>query len=301
MTPMSNNLRNAQDDLIRRRPNGHGRTTPIAAMIPEAIKATPAVPETTPPAPTRVYQVKPLDAFTYDHLPNPEHKARLRLSLDKARAWLAAAPSQSGLSFVLTGSVGTGKTTIAENLMEPFKRTVGIVPEPADMAYLDGLRRSWAAATDPDRRVWLAQEISEYERMLTPRLLSGGVLLEATALMRLVADQSPLSYALDRYDVIVVDDVGREDFSTATYTPSVEDTRPVRQNRYGRFLDYCYRAHKHVIITSNTPLNDGGGVNAAFVDIFGDRGFDRLYQMAKGYMVDMTGLPSYRPYAVEGV
>jgi hypothetical protein len=72
--------------------------------------------------------------------------------------------------------------------------------------------------------------------------------------------------------------------------------QPVRHNRYGRFFEYCSRANKHVIITSNVPLLAGGDVNPQFIDIFGSKGWSRLLQMAGGYMVDLSGLPDYRPY-----
>lgn len=233
--------------------------------------------EPAPPAPVRTYQVTPLADFRLDHLAGAQ-RARLQHTLDKARAWLDAYPSQPGLSFVLAGPVGVGKTTIAENLMQAFREAV--VP------------------VDADGRNDLGIE---------PTVVLNGRLLEATRLIGLLGDNTPLDGAFGRAQVVVIDDAGEEDIPFTSEREHANHTsfRRVRQKRYGRFLDYCYRHGKHVLVTSMIPLLiDQGGqkaINPEFVDIFGQKAFSRLYQMARGYMCDLSGLPDYRPFMVEGI
>ncbi|MCB8944544.1 MAG: hypothetical protein H6658_12410 [Ardenticatenaceae bacterium] len=214
--------------------------------------------------PIRGFQAISLDQFRFDHLTTEEQVDRLRNALEKARDWNTACRQQPGLSFCITGGVGTGKTTIAYNLMQPF--TEQVFPE--------GL---------PDVQ-------SEYLK---------GRLFEATELMKILDDDLPISHHFKHYEIIVVDDVGTEEIPFATERN--ETTK--RQNRYGRFFDYCYKTKKHLVVTSNVPLitqtSNGYEIDSAFMEILGEKALDRLYQMGKGYMCDLTGLPSYRRYIVK--
>lgn len=299
------NVINAQSDLQRRRGNGNGRLAPIGKIQVQVSPGVNWVEAPPLPPPVRTYERTALDGFTFAHLKTEEQRERLQGALDKARGWLAVCQQQPGVSFLITGPVGTGKTTIADNLMRPFRHTVGALLDEGDRLYVARLRQQCDRVADDTLRQQIQQAIADFERFMQPQEMVRGRLLGATELMRVTADQVPLSHSFGRCDVIIVDDAGREDFSTPTYTPSDEASRLVRHNRYGRFVDFCYNAKKHVLVTSNTPLlasgGDQSGINPAFIDIFGEVAFDRLYQMSKGFMVDLSGLPSYRPYAVAGV
>lgn len=289
-------LHNAQQDLQQRqRPNGM-----------RAIGQIKYAPGTVPDhkldgdTPSRTFRLTPLEAFQYDHLQTPEQREKLHRAVQKARGWLNCYQQQPGLSMVLCGPVGVGKTTIAENLMQVFRTETMVSQADEDVTYRALLEGAIASLPEGDPRLVQIQAMigqpapDDAERVAVSVL--NGRLLDATELMRLVGDQQPLGLVLGRERVIVVDDAGTEDFSTPTYTPSEESVRPVRHNRYGRFFEYCSRAGKHVIVTSMTPLLAGEEVNPAFIDIFGSKGFSRLLQMAGGYMVDLSGLPDYRPY-----
>ena len=216
--------------------------------------------------PIRGFQAVSLDQFRFDHLETTEQVDRLKYALERARDWIAVCCQQPGLSFCITGGVGTGKTTIAYNLMRPF----------IEQIFPEGL---------PNVQ-------SEYLK---------GRLFEATELMKILDDDLPMSHHFNRYEIIVVDDVGTEEIPFATdRNESIK-----RQLRYGRFFDYCYKANKHVVITSNVPLilqtANGYEIDSAFVEVLGDKALDRLYQMGKGYMCDLKGLPSYRRYIVNDI
>jgi hypothetical protein len=119
--------------------------------------------------------------------------------------------------------------------------------------------------------------------------------------MKILSDDLPISHHFERYKIIVIDDVGTEEIAYA----SERNESTKRQRRYGRFFDYCYKAKKHVVLTSNVPLVtktlNGYEIDSAFMEILGEKALDRLYQMGKGYMCDLTGLPSYRRYVVKDI
>ena len=291
------NMRNAQQDLNRRQRPSNMR--PIAQ-----IKYEPgAVPDHKLDAtdePSRTFRLTPLEAFRYDHIPSDEQREKLRGAVRKARAWLSGHKTQKGLSMVLCGPVGVGKTTIAENLMQAFRSETTVSQAAEDEWYTSYLQGAIDSLPEGDPRrgaiaAMLGQPAYDDAERVAVSVLNG-CLIDATDLMRIIGDQQPLSFTFARERVIVVDDAGTEDFSTSTYTPSAESVQPVRHNRYGRFFEYCSRHDKHVIITSNVPLLAGGEVNPAFIDIFGSKGWSRLLQMAGGYMCDLSGLPDYRPY-----
>jgi GTPase SAR1 family protein len=292
------NLHNAQQDLQRRQPRNGVRSIGQIKYAPGTV-ADYGIETAEPAGPVRQFHLTPMSAFRYDHLGTAEQHV-LRRAVQKAQGWLDCHKQQPGLSMVLCGPVGVGKTTIAENLMQAFRSETTVSQAAEDEWYTSYLRGAINSlpAGDP-RRATIAAMIGQRapddaERVAVSKL--NGRLFDATELMRLVGDQQPLGFVLTHDQVIVVDDAGTEDFSTPTYTPSAESVQPVRHNRYGRFLEYCYKAGKHVIITSNVPLVAGEEVNPAFIDIFGSKGYSRLLQMAGGYMVDLSGLPDYRPY-----
>lgn len=280
-------MRNAQDQLMQKRKPD--RLRPAADIVKRVVpgqkwEVEPKVEAETQKRKVRTYRFTPLDEFRYDHL-GADDEQRLRKAVGRAKNWMTAHLESPGLSFVLCGSVGTGKTTIAENLLHCFRHLAGPVE------------------IDADGREHLIEELA-FEAL-------DGCLMTSTQLMDLMggeyADENGvqakheprLENTFGHRRCVVIDDVGDEEIMFSN--ERTFDTK--RRNRYGRFLDYCYRAHKHVIITSNVPLlvrgANGKEVNQVFVDIFGDKGWDRLYQMASGYMSDLTGLPSYRRVLVD--
>lgn len=291
------NLHNAQQDLQRRKRRNGVQAIGQIKYAPGTVADFKLDAEPAPPV--RSFQLAPLSAFRYDHLTTGQYKTLYR-AVQQAQSWLDCHTQQPGLSMVLCGPVGVGKTTIAENLMQAFRSETTVSQAAEDEwynSYLQGAIDSLPAG-DP-RRGAIAAMIGQRapddaEQVAVSKL--NGRLFDATELMRLVGDQQALGFVLANDQVIVVDDAGTEDFSTPTYTPSAESVQPVRHNRYGRFLEYCYKAGKHVVITSNVPLVAGEEVNPAFIDIFGSKGYSRLLQMAGGYMVDLSGVPDYRPY-----
>jgi hypothetical protein len=227
----------------------------------------------------RAYTRTALEDFTFDHLRDPAHIKRLQHALDTAKRFKETGKA-AGASFVVTGSYGTGKTTIAENLMNLF--------------------RSQVVAVDYD-----AGAIVYDER--TRRTVIDGKLLDANQLVAAVEDRrGGLHSMFGSCRAVVIDDVGSESFATPTWTPTAEQDRNRRHSAYGQFFDYAYtRAQRytsacplHVIVTSNIPIVVNGAINEEFIDKLGGKAFSRLLQMASGYMCDLTGLPDYRQSVV---
>lgn len=251
---------------------------PIQAVIakippPSTVTLEPAAP--APPL-TRRDVVTPLAEMTTEHL-RPEQRARLQAAIDGAARWLAERQKFPNRSFVVTGPVGTGKTTIIENIRNAYRIAM--------------------CATDWDGRPIPGTEIE----------ISSGRFITSTALMSLLnpghvmvdgwgeVGRTSLEQMFGRVDVIAVDDCGREQIP---YTAAA-NIEAVRQSRYWEFMDWCYRRGKTILLTSNIPLlvaNSSGqaAVNPAFVAIMGDAAFSRLHEMAAGFMFDLTGLPDYR-------
>lgn len=294
---MNWNMQNAQKDLNSRQRRNNLRSIAQIKYEPGTVGDHKL---DTLPAPARTFRLTPLSDFRYDHMENSEQGKKLRYAVQKAQNWLGSHKTQPGLSMVLCGPVGVGKTTIAENLMQAFVEETAVTQADEDSTYAELLRGAMNKLDEDDpRRAEIAAMIGQPAPDDAPQVavsVMRGRLFDATDLMRLVGDQQSLGFVLRNDKVIVIDDAGSEDFSTPTYTPSAESVQPVRHNRYGRFFEYCSRTNKHVIVTSNVPLLAGGEVNPAFIDIFGSKGWSRLLQMAGGFMCDLSGLPDYRPY-----
>lgn len=247
------------------------------------------------PVTGRAFNLTPLDGFKFDHLQDQWQIDRLRHALDRCNQWqeqakryvtlldayerkqidrqtLVQSPAYAnrGLSMIIAGSYGTGKTTMVTNIMEAYNYH----------AVVEGI-----------------------DEVVT---VSRARFFEVNDLMRSIPDNH-FAETLKDTKVVVIDDAGWEDFSTATYTTPEDQERKYRHLRYGRFVDWAYRNGVSLLITSNVPMvnRDGSGkptgMSDKFVDIFGERAFDRLIQMTSGYAIDLTGLPSYRPQMVKGI
>lgn len=272
-----NDLLQANQQLVQRRgPSNQARPFGDVALsaardVEKAAARTVHVATPSRPA-NRTFQAKNLDAFSFNHL-NKQQAKRLQTALDAAREWAMRRPADPGLSFVLSGGVGIGKTTIGEYLMTTCKEVMDI--------------------TDP-----LTTEVLDSIEIMKGRLLT------ATRLMSLLdpaasdyegesIGRSPLSSIFNQVRCIVLDDAGTEEIP---FKKSA-DIEGVRHSRYREFMDYCYRNGISVIVTSNVKMLESpetAAFNPNFVNIFGEAAFDRLRQMAASFMLDLTGLPSYR-------
>lgn len=240
----------------------------------------------------RQYTVTPLSEFKFKHLSRADEQ-RLRAVVTGVTKWINEAPITGGMSMILCGSFGTGKTTMAENAMNAF-RVPMVAKSPAAEIQAKLIY-------DAIQNQAMSEDVKAILEQKAKTLLAGehigevlqGSLKTATAVMSLVEDGIDLNFGRDQ--VIVIDDLGTEEIkftNEATFQSK-------RQARYGNLIDYCYRTGKRVIVTSNVPLFEGDYINQDFIDIMGGRAFDRLFQMADGFTFDLTGLPSYRPYMVK--
>lgn len=226
---------------------------------------------------TRSYDLTPLDQFRDDHL-DREKKQILRKAISKAQAFIDSYEDLPGMSFVITGPVGTGKTTITENILRCFKE----VFRPVDL----------------DENPY-----PDCEPFVTFR----GKFMTATELVTLVLEGANLTSYFKNVDCILIDDVGLEHIQYTSEKQNVTSFANRRAYAYSTFLDYIYRRltasegaeRKHVLINSNIPLVVDQQVNPEFMQIFGERGWSRLVQMSGGFMVDLSGLPDYRPLLLQ--
>lgn len=222
-------------------------------------------------APDRI-PIKSLGDLSVDHL-GGSHEKRFRVVRHAAAEWIKKRREQPGLSFVLTGSVGTGKTTIIQNLRASAQVEYTVLDD--DGQPLGDPFRSinsrfytatdFMALLDPGRRLSNAE--------------SGGLV-----------GRQPLYTLFHGVEVVAIDDVGTEELAFVAR----ELVDVARQNRYRDAFDFFYETNISILVTSMTPLVKGGHANQDFIEILGAAAFDRLFERAKGYMFDLTGLPSYR-------
>lgn len=244
------------------------------------------------PQSKRQYTVTPLSEFQYSHL-TPQDAKRLKTAVNTVLRWMNEAPSEKGLSLVLSGSYGTGKTTMAENAMKCFRVAM---EQHGYTGYYENIANALKNQDMPqETRDKLEAILSEATPQSVGEILQGSLRTAAKTIQ--IAREGDFSAEYGRDKVVVIDDLGSE--GTIEYV-SNDQQKFERWKAYGNLIDYCYRAGKHVIITSNEPLLDNDGyIRDDFVEIVGGKAFDRLVQMANGYMVDLTGLPSYRPVVVQ--
>lgn len=257
----------------------------------------PFQPEVYPPiVPTRQFRATPLGDFRYDHL-DERQEIILRQAVDGVKKWMQTYQSSLGQSLILSGPYGTGKTTMAENAMEQFRVKKCIVNDARTNSYLELIQAAAEKLPERDpRRVKLEEMLAEQAKADNYQTdLIEAHLFEASRLINLLGE-TDLNYRAEfgRYNCIVIDDAGTEEVAYANERTAVQK----RQRRYGDFVEFCYRKGKHLIITTNYPLIVGDSISQEFIDIFGGKAFDRLYQMARGYLFDLHGLPTFRPYLV---
>lgn len=279
-------LQNGQTALYQRRPKPS--TTPIGNIVQEFLANMGKGGEVeTPELPKRYgrsFKVTPLGEFKYDHL-NTEDAERLRRAVNKTSKWIEQYQQEPGLAMVLTGSVGTGKTTLAQNLLNCFKQRM--VPLDRDSHPITEL-----GVEILDGRLIHARDLMA--------LLSGDYTDDYGVQHRAAPNLRQMFWGVK---VIVIDDLGKEEIPFTNAQTFTEK----RQNRYAHLFDYVYRSlengeRKHIIITSNIPLiveatgQKAKAWNPDFVDVIGEAAWSRLKVMADGFMADLTGLPDYRPY-----
>lgn len=280
---MSNDLAWANDELLRRRQQvgAQRRQQPQAVSAVVQSMAAGDTSSSAPPVPAvppRIFEYKALEKLTTNHLHNAAQRQRLQAAIDGAQRWRAAWPESAGLSFVITGAVGTGKTTIALQLRDVAQtRWVAVDHDGEPIPDTDVVQFAGRFVTatqlmgmmDPGRR---ASEVEGWGEV----------------------GRAPLHQLLQNVRVLAVDDAGTEELAFV----AKDAQEGVRQNRYREVFDFCYRHGISLVITSNVPLlaGDGKSINPEFVRILGAAAFDRLWQMARGYTFDLSGLPSYRQY-----
>jgi len=293
------NLTNAQKDLAGRQGNGRvGSIGDLAAglfpgdswvMDSFGRPVTSAATENfTPVFDSRGYKYTPLSEFRYDHL-QPAQAAKLRKAVQLTANFIAEWRKYPGLSAVYAGSVGTGKTTMADNIKRSFTYTVNVLDH-----------NDKVCETIP----MMAGRIYSSSQMMA---VLGGDYWEDGNIHQGVVN---LGHSFDNVELIVVDDVGMEEIP---YSGRRFDE--IRQKRYGALFDWAYnrlerqRKRVHLVLTTMTPIvvertdpktRETQKVwNPDFVAIIGQQALTRLNQMARGYLVDLTGLPDYRPLIVD--
>jgi len=214
---------------------------------------------------TMIPGVRQEDFVTLDEMNTSHLSARQRVLfeslVDAAREWISRMQQVPGLSFVLSGPVGVGKTTIARNLLKAAEESYGVLDE-------NGLLEFTMSSLK-------AREISGADIM--PMLKDAETTLGLDNMFRDAR-------------IILIDDIGTEELPFV----SALDKKLVRQNRYGELVNWCWRNRRSLIVTSMVPLRIGEELNPEFIEILGEKAFDRLWQMSSSYMFTLTGFPSYR-------
>ena len=223
-------------------------------------------------APPEQIPIKKLSELSVEHL-GGSHETRFREMRQAASEWMKIRQANPGLSFVITGSVGTGKTTVIQNLRQSAQVEYTVIDDDGE------------PLGDPFRSI-NSRFITASDFMAT---LDPGRRLSAMDNASLVGRQ-PMYILFGGVELVAIDDAGTEEL--AFVAKDMVDT--ARHNRYREAFDYFYTNQISILITSMVPLIHGGQPNPAFIDIFGPAAYDRLYERARGFMFDLTGLPSYR-------
>ena len=228
-------------------------------------------------APPNKLPTKSLHDLSVKHLTG-SNRDRFRETRYAAGEWTRRRPKEPGISFVLTGSVGTGKTTIIQNLRASAQTEYVVLDD-------DG---------EPLGEPFRSVNSRFYTATDFMALMDPGRRLAKAGSAELVGRQ-PLYHLFHGIEVVAIDDIGTEELSFVA--KDLIDL--ARQNRYREAFDYFYTHQISVLITSMTPLVRNGQPNPEFIDIIGPAAFDRLFERAKGFMFDLTGLPSYRQISGE--
>ena len=120
----------------------------------------------------------------------------------------------------------------------------------------------------------------------TPVAPAGKFFEAARLITNLSPGESP-AWEIGAAPIIVIDEVGDEGF--IPFVKQDADSQAFeRQARYRSVIDYCYRNGVSVVMTSNLTATQ-------LAKHIGGRAWDRLAEMAPlGFIVDMTGVPSWR-------
>lgn len=120
----------------------------------------------------------------------------------------------------------------------------------------------------------------------TPVAPAGKFFEAARLITNLGPGESPVG-EIGAAPIIVIDEVGDEGF--IPFVKQDADSQAFeRQARYRSVIDYCYRNGISVVMTSNLTATQ-------LAKHIGGRAWDRLAEMAPlGFIVDMTGVPSWR-------
>lgn len=212
------------------------------------------------------YDYKKLGQLTTDHLGQAD-AARLAGAIADASHWIQLFKARQvlGVSIVLTGGYGIGKTTILHNMRAAALTRVFV--------------------GDPDAPDW-------------EQMIPAGRLITASQAMGLMASERPLTQALYGVRALAIDDIGTEEIKGVRW----EDIDRIRHKRYKELFDFCLNRKTKIplLISSNTsavlpgPDPDTWIVNPVFVEILGGAAWSRLFDYAQGHIHDLTGLPDYR-------
>lgn len=215
----------------------------------------------------------PLRALSVDEMTD-DNAASFTAAVDKAMEWRREALTRRrGLSFVISGPVGIGKTTIMKSLANSSVYVYFV--------------------TSPSGGIEDYTLVSQSRFLDAPTLIRD---LENTEIGRVLVGDSRWSKQRDGefpIKALFIDDLGRE--GTIPFVASADQDEE-RQRRYWSLFDFCYEKKVSLVISSNVPLiGIDGGFNPEFVGIIGEAAFDRLVEMAPaGFMFDLSGLPSAR-------
>lgn len=189
------------------------------------------------------------------------HHNQLRLAVSKARQWHQMRKQIPGLSLLMSGDFGTGKTHIAQAIL---------------WTYLMSPEETGTEFDVPAGRFYHA---SDFLIQLSPDT-SGNVI-----------ENIPITQFIGVEPLVVLDDVGAN-ITLPFVAKEMQDAE--RQNRYFRFFDYCADKGHPISVVITTNLSIHGGRESLFANHIGYRSWDRLQAMCKSFFVDMSAIPSYR-------